>query len=133
MKQRTFILAMLLLMLPIIALPILQPSDGYAAGRIVIGDTRADIYTTHKTGGCDCCPSLWGGGVAGTYEDLSTVQVGDWADIRTIDGGHYVLECVEITPCIRVGRYLVGWRGVVKADGDIIVFAGCRAYRLVRL
>ena len=64
MKQWVFVTVMLLLMLPLIALPILQPSDGYAAGHIVIGDIRADIYTTHGTGGCGCCPSLWGGGIA---------------------------------------------------------------------
>lgn len=110
----------------------LSPDDGCVAGRIRIGDIHAEIYTSHGAA-CDCCPALWNGGIATTPADLSSVQVGDWADIKTLDGGHYVGECVEVIPCIRVGRWLIGWRGVVKAEGDIIVYAKGRAYRFVRL
>lgn len=147
MKPWTIILILTLLMLPLCVLALLPPSslrsatslgDGgftgvvEVAGRILIGDIRAEIHTTHGAD-CGCSPPLWNGGIVTTPADLSTVQIGDWADIRTLDGGHYVCECVEIMPCMRLGKWLIGWRGVVKAEGDIIVYSGGRAYRLVRL
>lgn len=91
------------------------------------------VFMTTPGESCDCCPHLWNGGIAYAFESLSPVQVGDMADVTTLDGGHYVLECAEIVPCLRVGGYLVGWRGVVKVNGDIIMFSEGRAYRFIRI
>lgn len=132
MKQRTFILILTLLMLPLCALPLLSPDDGYVCGRIRIGDTLAEIHTTHGPS-CDCCPAMWNGGIVTTTADLSSVRLQDWADVVTLDGGHYVGECVEIIPCVLVGKWLIGWRGVVKTEGDILIYTVYKAYRFVRL
>lgn len=109
-------------------------SEWQVCGRIRIStrDIRAELMAEHGVD-CGCSPSLWNGGVAHTDADLSPVQLYDMAEVYTLDGGHYVLECVEIIPCIRVGRWLIGWRGVVKAQGDIIVYNAGKAYRLTRL
>lgn len=106
--------------------------EGYVCGRIRAGDIHAEVHTINEAP-CDCCPILWNGGIATTTTDLSDVRLYDMADVVTLDGGHYVLECVEIIPCIRVGRWLIGWRGVVKTQGDIIVYSAGKAYRLTRL
>ena len=110
----------------------LSSADSYVAGRIRTGDIRAEVHTINEAP-CDCCPLLWNGGIATTTADLSDVRLYDMADVVTLDGGHYVMECVEIIPCIRVGRWLIGWHGVVKAKGDIIVYNAGKAYRLTRL
>lgn len=110
----------------------LSSADSYVAGRIRTGDIRAEVHTISEAP-CDCCPLLWNGGIATTPADLSAIRLYDMADVVTLDGGHYVLECVEIIPCIRVGRWLIGWHGVVKAQGDIIVYNAGKAYRLTRL
>lgn len=100
--------------------------------RISTRDIHAEMLAEHGVD-CGCCPSLWNGGVTSTTADLSTVSLYDMADIVTLDGGHYVLECMEIVPCIRVGNLLVGWRGVIKVQGDIIVYSAGKAYRFTRL
>lgn len=132
MKRSAFVTLLVLFMLPVVVLPLLPTADGFVAGKMRIGDIRAEIMTTHGAG-CGCCPALWNGGIATTTADLSNVRLYDMADIITLDGGHYVMECVEIVPCIRVGRWLIGWRGVVKVQGDIIVYSAGKAYRFTRL
>ena len=132
MKRGVFIALLVMIMLPLIALPLLDAPEWSVAGRIRTGDIRAEIMTIPGTS-CDCCPALWNGGIVRTNADMTPVQLYDMADVVTLDGGHYVMECVEIIPCIRVGRWLIGWRCVVKAQGDIIVYNAGKAYRLTRL
>lgn len=123
-----------LIILVALALPLFAPGGREVVGRIRItsADLSAELYGT-PVADCGCCPILWNGGIVSTLADLSPVQVGDMAKVTTLDGGRYVLECAEIVPCIRFGCYLVGWRGVVSADGDIIVFSAGRAYRFIWL
>lgn len=132
MKQRVFITLLILIMLPLIALPLLDALEWSIAGKISIGDIHADILTAHEAV-CGCCPALWSGGIATTLADLSEVQVWDTAEIVTLDGGHYVLECAEIVPCIRIGNVLIGWRGIVEAEGDVLIYSKGTVYRFVRL
>lgn len=100
--------------------------------RIPARDIRAEI-TADDAPTCDCCPALWSGGIVTTTADLSAVRLYDTADIITLDGGYYVLECVEIAPCIRWAKWLIGWRGVIAADGDILIVSASRVYRFVTL
>ena len=116
------------------ALAFSYQTDTEVVGKLKIPahDIRTVIMTAHEEG-CGCCPSLWNGGIVHALEDLSPVQLYDTADLTTLDGGHYVLECVEIVPCIHVCGYLIGIRGVVKADGDVVVFSAGKAYRFTML
>jgi hypothetical protein len=95
-----------------------------------------DIRTTLMTApeqSCGCCPILWNGGIAYAQDDISAAQVGDTAKVTTLDGGRYVLECAEIVPCIRWGRWLLGWRGVIRANGDVLIVSGGKVYRWIML
>lgn len=123
------------LLILLLAFALSAPEPSHPIGMLCISGAgiRAEISITGHALDCGCCPSLWNGGIVTTTANLASVQIGYWADIVTIDGGHYVCECVEIIPCVRVRCWLIGWWGVVKADGDIVVFAGGKAYRLVRL
>ena len=132
MPRKAFPWLLILLMLPLCVLPILSPDDGISAGTISIGDICAEVYTAHGAT-CDCCAPLWGGGIAVTDADLSGVQEGDWATITLLDGTRLVLECAAITPCLRVGRYLIGPWGITRAEGEIIIYDKCTAWWFVRL
>lgn len=135
MKTMTtwFVINMVIVFCVIVIVCLVHPPHwGNVCGRIRTGDIRADLMTDHEAD-CVCCPVLWNGGIVSTAEDLSSVKLYDMADVRTLDGGHYVLECVEIIPCIRVGKYLIGWRGVIKANGDVLVYSAGKAYRFTML
>lgn len=135
MKQHTFVILLILLMLPLCALPILIRDTGDTVGRIRIPEQDITAWATmpmHEPD-CGCCPSLWNGGIIYTDADLSTVRLYDTMNLYVFDGSRHVMECVEITPCIRVGGWLIGWRGVVRAKGDIIVYSAGKAHRFTRL
>lgn len=134
MKQTVFVALLIVIMLPIVVLPLLSKEDVEVAGRLNIPahDIHAVIMTAHGVS-CGCCPSLWNGGIAHALEDLSPVQVGDMATLTTLDGGYRVMECLSITDALHIGRRLISWRGIVKADGDVIVFSAGRAYRFTIL
>lgn len=93
---------------------------------------RAELLQEEEAG-CGCCPTLWNGGIVATDADLSAVRAGDLADVVTLDGGRYALECAEIVPCIRLGRWLISWRGIVRSGGDVLIVSGGRALRFVML
>ena len=127
-------IVIILCVLAICALAYILPRDAEVSGKLKIAahDIRTPIMTAHGTG-CGCCPSLWNGGIAHALDDLSAVQVGDTADLTTLDGGHLVLECVEIIPALYIDRWLVSWQGVIHANGDVIIFSAGKAYRFTRL
>ena len=151
MRQKIFVTALLLLMLPLTVLPVLSPGElppsspdgdatslgegGYVAGRIRIpaAGIHAEVLTASHGPDCGCCAPLWQGGIASTTADLSSVQVDDTAELLLLDGSRLVLECAEIVPCIRIGNALIGWRGVIEAQGDVLLVCGGRVYRFVRL
>ncbi len=137
MKRMAFVALLLTLMLPMVVLPILldaQPSL-HIAGEILIpaADIRAEVMTASHGSDCGCCGMLWQGGIVTTTADLSTVQLYDMACLITVDGDSMALECVEIIPCLRVGRWLIGCRGMILPEGDVLVVSGSRVYRLIRL
>ena len=132
MKRFAFLAALVMIMSPIYALPILHPDDGTAAGTLCVGDICAALYTLDRPS-CCCCAPLWGGGIAVTDADLSGVQEGDWATITLLDGTRMVMECAAITPCLRVGNCLIGPWGITRAEGEIIIYDKCMAWWLVRL
>ena len=113
------------LLIVLLAFAISPTEASHPIGTIRIQDAGiyAEISITGHARDCGCCPSLWNGGIVTTTADLSTVQVGYWADIRTQDGGHYVMECVEIR---------AGLLWLMDPDGDIIVVSGRTGYRLMR-
>lgn len=97
----------------------------YVAGRLYIRQRGicAEVYT-HRREPLDGMSSLWNGGKVITKEDLSTVQIGDMADIYTVEGEHLVLECVSITG-------VPAW--LQKTAGDVLVVNGRWVYRFIRL
>lgn len=134
MKRSLFLIILILLMLPICVLPILLPAQ-HVAGHIIIpaADIRAEVMTASHGSDCGCCGMLWQGGIVTTTADLYTVQLYDTACLITVDDDSMALECVEIIPCLRVGRWLIGWRGVIRPEGDVLVVSGSRVYRFARL
>ena len=101
------------------------PHELYVAGHLYIRERgiSAEVYTRQKDP-LDGMSSLWNGGEVITRENLSTVQLGDMAEIYTVEGEHLVLECVGIRK---------GWAWRVKPQGDVIVINGRWMYRLTRL
>lgn len=97
----------------------------YVAGRLYIRERgiSAEIYT-HQEDPLDGMSSLWNGGEVITKEDLSTVQLGDMAEIYTVEGEHLVLECVDIRK---------GWGLFAKPQGDVIIINQKWVYRFTRL
>ena len=130
MKYLAFAVVIILLF----ALAFSYNPDAEVTGKLKIPahDIRTAIMAVHGEG-CGCCPSLWNGGIVHALEDLSAVQVGDTADLTTLDGGHLVLECVEITPCIHIGHRLISWKGIVKDNGDVLIFNNGMVYRFTIL
>lgn len=120
------------LMLMLCVLPLLYPQADDSAGLLCIGDICAEVYTAHGDA-CDCCAPLWGGGIVTAREDLTSVQVGDWAVLTLLDGTRLVMECAAITPCLRVGNCLIGPWGITRAEGEIIIYDKCTAWWFVRL
>ena len=132
MKKLVFAIIAGTIIILLCALTFLIPSDAEVVGKLKIParDIRTVIMTAHGEG-CGCCPSLWNGGIAHALADLSPVQLYDTADLITLDGGHLVLECVEIIPALHIGRWLVSCHGVVNAGGDVVVFSAGMAYRFI--
>lgn len=125
MKRYIFLLTLIILLLPMIVLPLLSPRAQCVAGRMYIR-TRgisAEIYT-HEAEPIDGMSSMWNGGKVTTNADLSTVQLGDMAEIYTVEGEHLVLECIDI----RKGLW---W--LRKPRGDVLVVNGRWVYRFTRL
>lgn len=126
------IVAIIIGVVLLVVLPQLHPPDQHVCGRIRIHSAGiyAEVYIADHGPDCGCCPSLWNGGKVTTTADMSSVQIWDVADLITLDGGHYVLECVEIKHTLSA---------FVKADGDVLVCVKTafplivRAYRFVRL
>ena len=134
MKKMAFAIIAGAIIILLCALTLLIPSDAEVVGKLKITarDIRTVIMTAHEEG-CGCCPSLWNGGIAHALADISPVQLYDTADLTTLDGGHLVLECVEIIPALHIGRWLVGWKGIINAGGDVVVFSSGKAYRFIIL
>lgn len=104
----------------------IHPPDQYVYGKLCIDarDIYADVYIRGYDQDCGCTPSLWNGGTVTVGADLSSVQVGDMADLRGLDGEHLVLECISITG-------VPSW--LLETDGDVLVVNGRLVYRLTRL
>lgn len=119
----------------VLAIVFLHPKgDVSVVGRIHIPavDLSADVYCASAEG-CNCGVELWHGGRASTLSDLSDLAIDDKAYMTLISGQRFVLECVEITPCIRVGRWLVSWKGIVRDNGDVLIFNNATVYRFTIL
>lgn len=142
MKRWVFVV-LLLLSVSTLIVPVLLDAQHplSVAGRIRIpaADISAEVMTASHGSDCGCCGVLWQGGVAYTTADLSGVQVDDKAEIYTVDGGHFVLEFVGMTHCLKIGNVLIGWNGITRANGDVLLCdrAGAtpfvRVFRFVRL
>ena len=103
-----------------------EPSD---IGYIKVAGIRAEIMMDDAQS-CGCCPELWNGGIVTTTADLSSVRKYDMADIITLVGGFYVMECCSISRAFK-------W--FIKADGDVVICVKTgipflmRVYRFTRL
>ena len=98
----------------------------YVVGRLYIRSRgiSAQVYTREEEP-IDGMSTLWNGGKVTTDADLSQVQVGDMAELYTVEGEHLVLECIDI-------RKGWGW-WLEKPQGDVIVIDGWLVCRLTRL
>lgn len=131
MKQRAFVLLLILTVLPLVVLPLLadQP-ESWVYGRMKIPARRISAEVYHQAHeNCDCCDPLFGGGEVRVEADLSSVEVGDIAYITSLEGDYKVLECVEITEYIRIGRWLINWHGIIRSYGDILVTQDGTVYK----
>ena len=116
-----------------LALPIFANNTGDTVGRIRLPSHGITAWVTMPEHDADCdCPILWNGGIVYTDADLSAVSLYDTMHLYTMDGSHHVLECVEITPCVQYGRFLLGLYGPVRDCGDLLVFSRGRVYRWTR-
>lgn len=127
MKRELLTVAVSLLL--VIVMAVLANIDALTPERYVWGRIRiqergiyAEVYTTVK--GSDCIPTLWNGGKVTVDADLSDVQVGDMADLRGLDGEHYVMECIDIRRGIAL---------LMEPHGDVLVINGRWVYRFTRL
>lgn len=130
MKRFLFALLLILIMMPLIALPLLSTGTLSVVGRIRIPsvDISADVFHV-PTESYTCCVELWHGGQASTLSDLSEVSIDDKAYLTLLSGQRFVVKCVEIIPCIRLGRWLISWNGIVKDNGDVLIFNNGTVYR----
>ena len=96
----------------------------YGKLRIRSRDIYADVYIRDHDQDCDCTTPLWHGGTVTIKDDLSAVQLYDMAELTSLTGEHYVLECVSITG-------VPAW--LQQADGDVLVVNGWLVYRFIRL
>lgn len=124
-KTETIIIAIIAIIVLLVWLPQLHPPEQYVAGRIYIKERgiSAEVYTREQEP-LDGMSSLWQGGKVTTKADLSAVQVGDMADIYTVEGEHLVLECIGIK---------TGPSWLEKTDGDVIVINNRLFCRFTRL
>lgn len=124
--KKIIIVAIIIGVALLVVLPQLHPPhEQYVAGRIRIPvrGISAEVYIRQPEP-MDGMSSLWNGGKVTTKADLSNVQVGDMADIYTVEGEHLVLECISI-------RKGLGW--LVQPEGDVVVINGRWLYRFTRL
>ena len=96
----------------------------YGKLRIRARDIYADVYIRGHDQGCDCTTPLWHGGKVTVKDDLSAVKPYDMAELTSLTGEHYVLECVSITG-------VPSW--LQNVDGDVLVINGWLVYRFIRL
>lgn len=127
MKQSVFVILIILLFA---ALPLLCRGSASVVGRIRIpsADVSADVFA-ETSAFCDCGGTMWHGGQGRTLSDLSAVDIDDRAYLTLLTGQRFVVECIEITPCIRMGNWLLGWRGTIRANGDVLIVSGGYVYR----
>lgn len=96
----------------------------YGKLRIRSRGIYADVYIRGHDQTCDCTTPLWHGGRVTVKDDLSEVKPYDMAELTSLTGEHYVLECVSITG-------VPSW--LQKTDGDVLVVNGWLVYRFIRL
>lgn len=149
MKQGVFVVLLILIMLPLIALPILASIyDGRDCptmvvydvdspngdGRFTIPSAGVDVVYTHAHGGIACCyMGLWNGGrVVVEAEDLPAVSIDDKAYVKQ-EYGNMVLECVEIMDCIVIGGNLFSTSGIVRHGGDVLLCVDTGRWAVVRV
>lgn len=90
------------------------------------------LYPVHVDNCCDIV--LWNGGRihADDAEAFAEIKLWDTACTR-IETERLVLECVSIDPCVTIGGWLVGCRGIIRPGGDVLIVGGNRVYRFVML
>ena len=101
----------------------LQEQYVYGHIRIWSRGIYAQVFTREESPACGCCGALYGGGKVTVQEDLSAVQVGDFAEITSLEGERLVLECIDI-------RSGVGW--LAQARGDVLVINDRLIFRFTK-
>ncbi len=114
-----------LLLFGIVLYAVVLPQEQYVYGTISIRSRGiyAQVFTREEAPACGCCGALYGGGKVTVKEDLSEVQVGDFAEITSLEGERLVLECIDI----RAG---VGW--LAQAKGDVLVINDRLIFRFTK-
>lgn len=120
-----FITFIVIVVLAVIANQDALMPEKYVAGRIYIRarGISAEVFT-HEADPIDGMSTLWNGGKVTVKEDMSSVQVGDMAELYTVEGEHLVMECISITG-------VPSW--LLETEGDVLVVNGRLVYRLTRL
>lgn len=101
----------------------LQEQYVYGHIRIRSRGIYAQVFTREEAPACGCCGALYGGGKVTVKEDLSAVQVGDFAEITSLEGERLVLECIDIR---------AGVGGLAQARGDVLVINDRLIFRFTK-
>lgn len=145
MKKKTFSLFMAVLLfavfLAVIGLLMIPCPDTvmtteanglmpYGTVEIPYARINAALYPVHVDGCCDIV--LWNGGriLADNEEAFAEIEL--WYTAY-IEPEGMTLECISIDRCVRIGEWLIGWRGLIQAHGDVLIVSGNRVYRFVML
>lgn len=107
----------------------------HVSGMIYIPDagvcTEIEMTTNHSD--CGCCGVLWNGGVVHVSSDFHRVQIYHMAYLIATDGTKMVLECIEVSPCIYIGNYVISLFGFEQPAGDLLVINKGMLYRFTCL
>lgn len=88
------------------------------------------LYPVHVDSCCDII--LWNGGKIYADDIDAFAEIELW-DTATIKPEGMVLECVSIDHCITIGGWLIGWQGIIRPDGDVLIVSGNTVYRFTML
>lgn len=93
-------------------------------------DIHTLLYPVHVDNCCDVI--LWNGGRIHTDDTEAFAEIELW-DSATIKPEGMVLECVSIDHCLQIGGWLVGWHGIIRPHGDVLIVSGNTVYRFTML
>lgn len=103
-------------------MPLSDDAIYYGVFTIPNAGIETELYRFYD--GCSCCFfGLYNGGriISSGKEDWDCINVGDYAYIKSEELGKTVFELAEIIDCINVSEALIGLRGLIESNGDVLL------------